>query len=66
LLCGKIADAAIEGKNIRGVIAAEAEEDTGIAAPALVAEEPVAEAPEELDEVVEEIVAEEAGEGEAV
>ncbi|MCL4395656.1 MAG: 30S ribosomal protein S2 [Chloroflexi bacterium] len=33
LMTGKIADAAIEGKNIRGVIAAEAEEATGIPAP---------------------------------
>ncbi len=29
LIAGKIADAVIEGKNIRGVLAAEAEEDTG-------------------------------------
>jgi small subunit ribosomal protein S2 len=76
LLCGKLADAVIEGKNIRGVIAAEAEEDTGIAAEAPVAAEPVAaepvaaeptmEAPEESDAVIEEIETEEAAEGEAV
>ncbi len=71
LLCGKLADAVIEGKNIRGVIAAEAEEDTGIAAEAPVAAEPVAaeptmEAPEESDAVIEEIETEEASEGEAV
>jgi small subunit ribosomal protein S2 len=34
LITGKIADAVIEGKNIRGVIAAEAEEYGGAAAPA--------------------------------
>lgn len=71
LLCGKLADAVIEGKNIRGVIAAEAEEDTGIAAEAPVAEapvvaEPAMEAPEESDAVIEEIETEEAAEGEAV
>jgi small subunit ribosomal protein S2 len=67
LICGKIADAAIEGKNIRGVIAAEVEEDTGIAAPEAVTEEPEEmEAPEESNAIVEEIEPEEAGEGEAV
>ena len=72
LLCGKIADAAIEGKNIRGVIAAEAEEDTGIPAAAplmeeavVAAEEPLAEAPEE-SEAIEEIEEAEASEGEAL
>ncbi len=66
LICGKIADAAIEGKNIRGVVAAELEEDTGIVAVA----EPVAaksqvEAPEESGEIeAEETV--EASEGEAL
>ena len=34
LITGKIADAVIEGKNIRGVIAAEAEEYGGVPAPA--------------------------------
>ena len=69
LLTGKIADAVIEGKNIRGVIAAETEEDTGIVAEPVMEEEPVmetAEAPEESEETIEEIAAEEAGEGEAV
>ncbi len=72
LLCGKLADAVIEGKNIRGVLAAEAEEDTGIAAVAPVAAEPAMEtieaieAPEESDAVIEEIETEEAAEGEAV
>ncbi len=66
LLCGKIADAVIEGKNIRGVIAAEAEEDSGIAAPAEIAAEPVMEAPEESAETVDEIETEEASEGEAL
>ncbi|HEX7592912.1 MAG TPA: 30S ribosomal protein S2 [Anaerolineae bacterium] len=81
LLCGKLADAVIEGKNIRGVLAAEAEEDTGIAAEAPVAAEsameapvaaepvaaePAMEAPEESDAVIEEIETEEAAEGEAV
>lgn len=66
LLCGKIADAVIEGKNIRGVIAAEAEEDSGIAAPAELVAEPVMEAPEESAEAVDEIEAEEASEGEAL
>ena len=69
LLTGKIADAVIEGKNIRGVIAAETEEDTGIVAEPVMEEEPVmetAEAPEESEETIEEIEAEEAGEGEAV
>ena len=69
LLTGKIADAAIEGKNIRGVIAAETEEDTGIVAEPLMEEEPEiemeAEAPEESEEVIEEIKTEEASEGEA-
>ncbi|MDE3090015.1 MAG: 30S ribosomal protein S2 [Chloroflexota bacterium] len=65
LICGKVADAAIEGKNIRGVIAAETEEDRGVPAPASVAAEPVAEAPEE-SEVGEEIETEEATEAEAV
>jgi small subunit ribosomal protein S2 len=69
LLTGKIADAAIEGKNIRGVIAAETEEDTGIVAEPLMEEEPEmeteAEAPEESGEVIEEIKTEEASEGEA-
>jgi small subunit ribosomal protein S2 len=69
LLCGKIADAAIEGKNIRGVIAAEAEEDTGIVAPAPapapVVEEVSTETPEESD-VVEQIEEEAASEGEAL
>ena len=66
LLCGKIADAAIEGKNIRGVIAAEAEEDSGIVAPAEIATEPVMEAPEESAETINEIETEEASEGEAL
>ncbi len=67
LLCGKLADAVIEGKNIRGVLAAEAEEDAGIvAAAAPVAAEPAMEAPEESDAVIEEIETEEAAEGEAV
>jgi small subunit ribosomal protein S2 len=66
LITGKIADAAIEGKNIRGVIAAEVEEDTGVAAPAIAAAEPEMEAPEESDAVIEEIEAEEVGEGEAL
>lgn len=42
LITGKIADAVIEGKNIRGVIAAEAEEYGGVPAPM---EEPIAEPP---------------------
>lgn len=67
LLCGKLADAVIEGKNIRGVLAAEAEEDAGIvAAAAPVAAAPAMEAPEESDAVIEEIETEEAAEGEAV
>ena len=69
LLCGKIADAAIEGKNIRGVIAAEAEEDTGIVASTPMMEEasPVQapDAPEEST-AIEEIEEAGAGEGEAV
>ncbi len=43
LITGKIADAVIEGKNIRGVIAAEAEEYGGAPVPA---EAPVAEEPQ--------------------
>lgn len=68
LLTGKIADAAIEGKNIRGVIAAETEEDTGIVAEPLMEEEPEmepAEAPEETEQAVEELTPEETSEGEA-
>ena len=68
LLTGKIADAAIEGKNIRGVIAAETEEDTGIAAEPMaeVLEMETAETPEESEETITEIEADEAGEGEAL
>jgi len=66
LITGKIADAAIEGKNIRGVIAAEVEEDTGIAAPAVAAAELEPEALEEADEVIEEIESKEVSEGEAL
>ncbi len=69
LLTGKIADAAIEGKNIRGVIAAETEEDTGIVTEPMMEEEPemeIADALEESEQGVEEIKTEEASEGEAV
>ncbi len=68
LLTGKIADAVIEGKNIRGVIAAETEEETGVAAEPLAEELEIetAEAPEESEEALTEIEAEEAGEGEAL
>lgn len=68
LLTGKIADAAVEGKNIRGVIAAETEEDTGIVAEPMMEEEPEmepAEALEESEQVVEELTPEETSEGEA-
>ncbi len=67
LITGKIADAVIEGKNIRGVIAAEAEEYGG--APAPVEEIPatpqVVLATEGMGPEVEEIAAEEMAEEEA-
>jgi hypothetical protein len=73
LITGKIADAAIEGKNIRGVIAAEAEEEGAVVVhePVVAAEaeplpEAVPEAPEASEEQIEEIEAEEASEGEGL
>ena len=65
LICGKIADAVIEGKNIRGVIAAEVEEDSGVAS-AIVDETLMATgAPEETD-TFEDIEDEDVSEGEGV
>jgi len=64
LICGKIADAVIEGKNIRGVIAAEAEED-GTATPVAAEAIRATGAPEETVEI-EAIEETEAGEGENV
>ena len=65
LICGKIADAVIEGKNIRGVIAAEVEEDGGAPAPVVDVEMMATGAPEETEDL-ENIELEDAGESEGV